>query len=241
MFVSTDDVFGNGNDVQLGSLLHNGLLDVGQGYAVNNRLIYLPLSLASGDYFLFLDADASNNVFEDLAENNNTSAGLPITLVRDTADLQVTDVTSPAGAQSGDLITVSWTVQNLGTADTSANFWFDDVYLSADTTIDGGDRLLGRVQRTNPLAATDQYSVTRDFALPLDVAGNFLTIVRTDGTNVVFEPSLGNQQRLCLTDCPDDHHQPEPQSDPRPHAHRGLILRLMSTWSSPRSMHLPQP
>ena len=188
---SIDDIAGNEDDLTLADFDYVGLLDSGESYT-RNEIVSVPFQLA-GDYNLFAITDIDGTVYEATAENNNASLAQPIAIARNTPDLQVTDLTAPATANSGTGYTVSWTVQNTGAGQTNTDTWYDAVYLSTDETLGDGDLLLDRVYHSGVLeAATGEYSVSRTFNLPIDIDGDFYTIVATDVDDDVFEAPLEN-------------------------------------------------
>ncbi|MEZ6132743.1 MAG: CARDB domain-containing protein [Planctomycetaceae bacterium] len=215
VYLSTDGVF-SGDDLLLTSSNHNGLLNPGGQYSAS-ATASLPASLDPGNYRIFIVTDQGNAVFE--ANNgNNVSAALPIVVTRKTADLQVTSVTVPASALSATDLPISWTVQNFGTTRTSSNSWFDNVYLSTDTTIDGGDLLLGSIRRSNALDGGQQYTASQNFRLPFDLAGDFYALVRTDSTNAVFETPFesNNDGGSSATVAVNVNPNPNPEETPLP-------------------------
>ena len=181
VYVSTNQVAGDEDDLLLASFSRNGRLNVGEAYS-RRELVSLPFKLA-GDYSLFVVSDADNTVYEAERENNNASVLLPLTVTRQTPDLQVSEVGAPTAAASGETFTVNWTVQNLGTGQTNSNYWHDEVFLSADASLSNDDISLGRVYHSGVLEADAQYSASGTFTLPIDVEGSFSVIVRTDSPN----------------------------------------------------------
>ncbi|MBD2281359.1 CARDB domain-containing protein, partial [Aphanizomenon flos-aquae] len=189
VLLSSDNVTGNADDIFLGEFTRNGLLNVGESYT-RSEVLNLPFTVV-GDYKLFVITDNSNQVYEGVDEGNNRNVQ-PVNITRQTADLQVTQVTAPNTAASGQPFTVSWKVQNLSTNRTSSDYWYDAVYLSADTQISSDDVRLGDVYRSGALAANGEYTASRTFNLPIDVQGTYYTLVRTDVGNSVIEGSLEN-------------------------------------------------
>lgn len=216
VFLSTDTVVGN--DVLLGTFHHEGVLGIGESYSRQEQ-IALPFTVV-GNYRLFVVTDARLNVidddiatgpeglvFEDDHEDNNATAALPITVSRNTPDLQITTVTAPTTAQTGGALNVSWTVRNSGQGPTNVTAWFDDVYLSRDTTPgDSDDIFLGSVQHVGTLATGAQYNVSQQFAIPQTIAGGtYHVLVRTDrpdgsllgfANRVVETPNENNNNRF---------------------------------------------
>ena len=191
VIASIDGIQGNGDDVVLGSFTRSGLLDVGDGYS-RSEVVAVPFSFV-GDYRLFVVTDIDNRVFEDLNETNNNSNALPVNVTRETPDLQVTAVNSPATAQTATIIPLSWTVENAGQGETNANFWYDQIFLSTDQDLgDNNDILLGRIRHNNVLAPGEDYTATANLLVPLNAVGDYFVIVRTDQDNQVFEDPLEN-------------------------------------------------
>ena len=109
------------------------------------------------------------------------------------SDLSVSAVTlpDPPEANSGDTISISWTVGNFGTAPTDVTSWFDRVVLSEnDTYGDGDDRYVGSFLRTGALEVGQSYTASADVTLPLDASGPRRVFVETDEQGGVFEFTL---------------------------------------------------
>ncbi len=109
------------------------------------------------------------------------------------ADLSVSDITlpSPAAADSGDTISIGWTVGNFGTAATDVNTWFDRVVLSADQTYgNGDDRHVGSILHTGSLDVGQSYTASANVTIPLDASGPYYFFVETDEQSDVFEFTL---------------------------------------------------
>ncbi|ERN43113.1 hemolysin-type calcium-binding repeat protein [Rubidibacter lacunae KORDI 51-2] len=193
--LSLDDIYGNADDVTIGTFVRNSLLDVDETYT-RSQALAIPFELV-GNFNLFVETDRKNRVFEDLNEGNNLSGPLPVTITRQTPDLQVTSVVPPISALSGQTFSVNWTVRNFGTGQTNANFWYDEVYLSTDDILSSDDRPLGRVIRSGRLDPGESYTANGTFTLPLELVGDFFVLVESDrnsvnsrNNNQVFEDSL---------------------------------------------------
>lgn len=201
------------NPLLLGSFPHSGLLDVGQSYsnltgATGTALLQLPFTLSAGLYFLSVVTDADGQVYEGGNEGNNRSTYRSLSITRQTPDLHITRVDSPASVAAGSPLDVSWTVQNAGSNVTNSNYWYDDVYLSTDDVISPDDVKLGSYRRSNVLDPGGQYDASATFTVPLSLRGVYNVIVRTDSTGLVLEDPLeGNNDRpapVALTVGPPD-------------------------------------
>jgi RHS repeat-associated protein len=203
------------NAVLLGSFTHNGALAAGGSYS-QSQLVTMPISL-SGAYNLLVvtNEPGGTQTTRPVVESNTAndlSAPLPIALAQQLADLQVASVTAPSSASTGSRVTVNWTVQNDGAAATNSNYWYDDVWLSTNTTLASGgtDVYLGTFQHTNPLAAGGSYSASLTVTLPQTLAGGSdYLIVATDrpvappndsqGLNLVIESNENNNETAAAT------------------------------------------
>ncbi len=111
------------------------------------------------------------------------------------SDLQPTSVTGPGIAVSAGSLTLDWTVTNNGPGTTNSNYWYDDLWMSTDTTLGSGgtDVFLGSLQHTNPLASGSSYTASATFTLPSNMAaGNYYFIVVTNATGLVYESNTSN-------------------------------------------------
>ena len=215
VYIESGDTL-NSNATLLGSFTHYGLLNDDGSYS-QSQVVTVPINLL-GAYNLFVVADASGNVPES-STGDTISAPEPITISQQTsggsggtqqapiADLEGTSITAPATALTGNAVTISWTVSNIDAGITNSNYWYDDVWLSTNTTLDSGgtDIYLGTVEHVNPLAPGDSYSATGTFALPENMTvENYYFIVGINrpvappgdnqGVDLVYETSGANNE-----------------------------------------------
>ena len=105
-------------------------------------------------------------------------------------NLQVTDITLPTGSEilSGQSVTFSFNVKNVGSAATPTGDWTDRVVLSANTILgDADDVQLGIYAHSGALDSAAGYLVTRSATLPEGIDGDFHLIVQTDYGNAISE------------------------------------------------------
>ncbi len=113
--------------------------------------------------------------FED--PNNNLHVE-PFNVTFNEPDVAVLTVTPPATGNSGQNITVDFSVTNQGTRATRGNVK-DALFLSHDPSLDQGDLFLGQFTRP-AVAAGETYNVTADVRLPDGIEGDFYIIAHTD-------------------------------------------------------------
>jgi hypothetical protein len=135
LFLSADAFF-SGNDQLFGTFDFTGNLP--QGQSVNRtQTISLPDTL-QGDRFVIIQTDSGAAVFEGQAgEQNNVTAddaAIQVSL-RPFPNLQVTNMSPPAAAFSGQQIVIEWQVDNTGDGPTDVPTWNDGVFLSVDTRV----------------------------------------------------------------------------------------------------------
>jgi subtilase family serine protease len=171
----------------LGDFAHSGILGLGKSYTQTQTI---NLSPATAGLFVIVVTDSGKQVFEGPFTTNNTRfVSSNVTTTR--ADLQVTNVTTPAQNFSGEKATIQWTVKNLGaTVWPGTRYWRDDLYLSPDATfIQGRATLLGGFvhQQSTPLAANASYTQSQDITLPPGIGGQFYIYVIADATQVELD------------------------------------------------------
>lgn len=185
VYLSTDMIWDD-DDQLLADWPHMTGLPLGKSYLATT-LTLIPVTVAPGQYFLILRTDSEDDVFEAAEEANNVSL-TQLTVTQSTADLQTNAVNTSATASSGGLLTVSWTVRNLGPGATDGNIWTDVVYLSQDQIFDPAtDRYLGFFPKPRALNPGDTYQREETFEIPRGMSGPYYVFVRTDSRNQLHE------------------------------------------------------
>ncbi|MBX9255662.1 type I secretion C-terminal target domain-containing protein [Desmonostoc muscorum CCALA 125] len=167
----SDDPFLDGSDVLITSFDagENSPLAPGSSYTVTQDLLLprfvgslFPIEITPGDRYLLIVTGSSQ---PETNETNNVFAQA-ITITEDIGDvdLVVTDAQAPTTAAVGETISVSWTVKNLGTNRTLAN-WYDYIYISDDQFFDSNDIYLSSRSGETLLAPGDNYTATLDIDL----------------------------------------------------------------------------
>ena len=157
---------------------YTGLLEVEQSYTVEETFLLSPE--ADGAYVI---VETGAGLWEGpYGDNNSRSTATAIT--NPAADLQITEVVSPQNSFSGEPVTVSWTVTNLGEDVWSGTrFWREYVYLSRDARVsEERATMLGEFFHVNdpPLKAGASYTSTYEVPLPAGADGDYFLYVFTD-------------------------------------------------------------
>jgi hypothetical protein len=111
---------------------------------------------------------------------NNNLAQTPIQITYREPDLQVTELVLPAGATSGQVVPITYTVTNTGTRDTRETAWPDRFFLSRDPSLDSFDYFLGESSHGRVLKAGESYTNTLTVRLPDSIDGDFYILAYTD-------------------------------------------------------------
>jgi subtilase family serine protease len=203
IFLSSDAILDRG-DTCLSSESYADDLGPGANYNASAE-VELPIS-ASGNYFVLIKTDSGKNVYEHEAEDNNVISGSVSVTMPPPSDLIVTDITVPANAVPGELVTISWTVKNQG-PNTASGRMYEAVYVSEDANWEFTDPMLGIVSREIDLAPgksarmSMKADIRRAFRADKDgtitetlpgVVGEHYVAVRTDVRNNIRESDLSN-------------------------------------------------
>ena len=204
IYISEDSTLDT-HDNAIALYQHNGVLNVNASYQ-KTKTIKIPKDI-QGEYYLFVktDANAYNDVYEHLAEDNNHIAKKLYVNAAQTSNLSVQSIDSPETAWSGQFVKIGWCVENSGamTADTDIGFWYDSVYLSRDPFLDVvHDISIGNVIFDKGLlGASERYSNVLNTMLPPGISGPYYVIVQTDSSvpSHIFETNRMDNVRISET------------------------------------------
>jgi hypothetical protein len=179
---------GDADDTLLGTFAHSGELAAGSEYT-RSESVSLPSGI-EGDYFLYLQTDVQDKVYEESREANNPSAFRPIRIDLPRPDLLVTSIDAPTAALNGSDVSVSWHVDNLGTLATGVANWVDRVILSRDAFLDAGDVVLKTVAHSGALDEGAGYSAAATVTIPTGYSmseGEYFLFVDTEAGKAITE------------------------------------------------------
>ncbi|WAR23257.1 WAPA-like protein, partial [Mya arenaria] len=171
---------------RLADVLHNGGIDKQHNYTVS-RAVNIP-EFITGDYFILVETDVYDNVYEFLGEDNNVSPMQNSLYVALTPppDLKITSILTPPLWTTGDTVNISWTVQNIGSETPhSQRYWTDLLVLTS-----GSNTIIASLLRSHygSLSVDETYTSTVTFyvvpALPTD---KYTLHVTADNRNYLFE------------------------------------------------------
>jgi hypothetical protein len=179
--------------ISLGSVSFSDSLGLDEIYQAQKSVV-IPKNI-TGDYFVFVETDAGNSVFEYESDDNNQGRSEdPISIL--TPDLIVSAIDIPESANSGTFVTVDWTVANQGQGALVNQSWADAVYLSPTTTITEESLLLTRSFSQTSIVAGSGLDKSTRIQLPQGIEGNYYILVETDHRANIFENNADNNNLL---------------------------------------------
>ncbi|MEO6753269.1 MAG: CARDB domain-containing protein, partial [Chthoniobacteraceae bacterium] len=147
-------------------------------------------SLTPGTYSFVVVVNSTGAIYERGASANNTVvAASPFTLT--VPDIVVSTVSASASAQSGDTISISYTVFNSGNGAASGSVT-DRIYVNRNAFVDGTAVLLATRTYNVNLAASDSVVRPESVTLPQGLNGNFYIVVVANATRSVPESNAAN-------------------------------------------------
>lgn len=190
VWLSTDLVPNNGNDLLLATKTRTGGLLVGAEY-LDSISTNIPLHVATGNYIIIVQTDAANAVIE-ISENNNVSFSPIAIFTPASSDLIVNNVMHADTAWLGYPINnLSWAVQNIS-ANAATGVSTDGIYLSKSGQADETAVLQGVLNKNvnlPPLVSTSYSSAPMVTGV---TEGNYSLLVRTDLLNNIPETDKSN-------------------------------------------------
>ena len=175
-YLSPTMTFNAATAILLGKQEYDSGLDAGARYQ-QTITETLPNAL-SGSYYLIVDADSGNSIFELDQTSKFGSSALQVS--SKPADLVVTAPSAPASGSAGGAVLVNWTVTNQGTGDTAVTSWADNVYAGTGSTLNAQAVLIGTFTHTGLLNAGASYSQSQEVSLPISLSGPFNLFVVTN-------------------------------------------------------------
>jgi subtilase family serine protease len=172
---TSDTLLGSRNVPSLG----DGLSSTGP------TTVTIPEGTSGGNWYIVAKADGEEAVPET-SETNNTYARL----IKIGSDLDITYMSTPITAGPGQSIVITDTTKNIGGGTATSSL--TQFYLSANSTIDTSDTLLG--SRSVPELTSGVYSTgSTSVTIPESTSGgNWYIIAKADGEEVVPETSETN-------------------------------------------------
>ncbi|MCA9169875.1 MAG: hypothetical protein KDB23_19505, partial [Planctomycetales bacterium] len=170
-----------------------------QRVGVGQVRVRFPAQSAAGDYEFRIGPAITDVLGNPMDQDENGATGevsdvYTFTVRLQPSDLTPTDLSAPDTIGSGEAISLSWTVQNVGDG-TAVASWSDRVYLSADETVSADDIVLGTVRHDQNVAAGENYTATLNAAIPPSLQGSYHLLLVVDWQTQLLETDETNNFR----------------------------------------------
>lgn len=180
--------------LQIGTKIHYGALEVGESYTDSIEIL-LPNGL-EGDYFLIGITDRTDQIYEHNNEDDNVLA-IPVTIMAPApCDLIAVQPEFPAVVVSGEEMTVSWQLRNIG-LNPAVGRVRNAVYLSTDAEWSNDDVMLDYGNTDINLATNAEQTCSLSGILTNYTEGNYYVIVKVNILNALNEASYENN--ICVS------------------------------------------
>ncbi|MHC1706281.1 MAG: CARDB domain-containing protein [Bacteroidales bacterium] len=188
IYLSADALIGYG-DVLLGSAEHHEALLPGSSYS--DSLQITASTTLSGNYYLIIKTDATDEYYEHQNENNNVKTQLIFFREAPPSDLVPGPPITAAQGYFGENHSVSWSLVNDGNNDLFGPLK-DAIYLSADSVYSQDDYRWFTFQDNIYLAPGEVIERDTIVPFPAITPGNYYLLIRTDITNIFQETDESN-------------------------------------------------
>ncbi|MEX2564679.1 MAG: CARDB domain-containing protein [Cyclobacteriaceae bacterium] len=181
--------------ISLGDFPYRGNLEPGAKYQQQGSIV-IPSSI-KGPHYLVVQTDATNQVYEYIYEDNNTGVSTdPLQVL--VPDLAITGINAPTNGLSGQLLSVSWTVGNVGEGAVVNRRWQEAIYLSRTRELTFDAIPLGSLDVQNSMISGASIIRSYESKLPDGLEGTFYVIVVIDPSNQVFEDGRESNNTLSI-------------------------------------------
>ncbi|MEO5647983.1 MAG: CARDB domain-containing protein, partial [Chitinophagaceae bacterium] len=192
VYISKNALLEPAIDPFLGTVQNASELNPNQSY-VQSATFTLPQGI-NDNYYVFIVANGYGQLLEtDLSNNTKISVATTLINLTPPPDLQVTSLIAPNFTFSGQPVTITYKVSNLGTGPTVAANWTDFIYLTKDSVLNlATATFLGAQVHNGALAVNGFYTQQKTFTIADGTFGRYYFYVRTDISNQVYEHASEN-------------------------------------------------
>ncbi|MBE9147549.1 hypothetical protein IQ257_03270, partial [Coleofasciculus sp. LEGE 07092] len=191
IFLSSDTTL-DATDTLIGTHIRTNNITLGTGETyTQQQMVTIPNTVAAGSQYLLFVTDGGDAQGETNSGNNVLAQSIDLA----GPDLTFTATQAPATAHRGELVDVSWTVENQGATGLLPNQWYDAVYLSSDAVWSSNDQFITAepITPSETIVPGAGYTVNRSVFIPTNAAtGDRYLLFVTDQQGVQGEASEGN-------------------------------------------------
>lgn len=189
-YLSSSNTLNSYSATQIGSIVHQGALGVGEEYS-SRVTLNIPKDI-EGNYVVFSVIDATDVLYE--SDENNNKRSFPVYVngyAKSASDLTVSEVTTPSSIKAGAYFKMSYSIDNIGEY-TAKGSCKDIIYLSKDNVWDYDDILVGTVSGDINIGPGNSYTREVTGRIVNIPEGNYYVIVKTNSTRSIAEIDVQN-------------------------------------------------
>lgn len=188
----SEDGSSSAGGITLATITINGPLEVDSTYE-RTLNVNLPNAIF-GAYYIYVETDILNQVYEQAAENNNYGRSDTMEIIlTPPPNLVGTVLNLPDTLHSNANTSFNWTVENQGGSSPPEPYWFDVLYLSPSPVYNTNFlTTLLTSAKYSPLNPGATYSPMVTSRLPVVNEGSYYIYTYTDRYNNVFEHTFEN-------------------------------------------------
>ena len=199
IYISASPVWGLAGSKLLNKIEVQEYVPVNDSY-INSWTFELPMlggSATSGICFIYIIADAKDNIFEFTGESNNILRSDPISVTAPPGvDFNVVNATNlPDTVWSGQKVNLQWSIQNIGNSTSIWDYplWYDGVYLCEDSLWHPDyEDFVKDFTKEGPVGNGTVYSNSQMFNIPDGIFGEYYAFLVADHTNLTNDDLVSN-------------------------------------------------
>jgi len=186
IYLTTSPTYDLSNAYHLGNVQQNIVLWPDSSY-YSQKVVSLNHNI-SGPYYLYIETDLNNDVFEYLNEDNNILRSDTLIEVIN-PDLVVTNIVMPSADSTGQPFNLQWSVRNDGPGTINDQYWTDKIAISRHPVYHPDSIIsVNTLSYTaNLLLPGETMNKQKFIALPDNLYGHYYLYIFTDFNNTVFE------------------------------------------------------
>lgn len=146
-----------------------------------------------GKWYIVIAPDLRN--VTSLTNKNKTAAQSLVVTLAPQPDLRITAATTGKVLVAGEKISISYSVQNIGSHATRNKRWADEYWLCSSPMFDPNNAIkIGSRTHTGILHVGETYDATAEYMIPASLQGNYMLFVRTDAAQAIIEEMEDNNE-----------------------------------------------
>ena len=176
--------------IKLGDIAISDTLKPNANYMATTN-VGIPGGLTGG-YYLFIRTDNFQQIDEADDTQNNVKSILVFLELPPSPDLRVKDISVRYSEGDGNdrILTIQWTVINLGNSMMDEVAWTDQLFVSNEPVFDRQNAIrIADMEVVGQLGAYQEYFITKGVILPTDVFGSLFVYAEVDSANDIAEVS----------------------------------------------------